>query len=143
VKRSRSRSPRRERELKRSRSPRRHRRRSSSRERESRRDHRKSPTRTRSPVGSFSHAPKETITALSNVQNVGPKPITLKDIISANPGLSISDAVIRLNAYNTAIARGELPPPLTGYLLPNALISSAPLTVLTTDEAATRSHREM
>jgi splicing factor U2AF subunit len=41
------------------------------------------------------------------------KPVTLKDVIAANPGISMPEAVVRLNAYNSAIARGEVPPPLS------------------------------
>lgn len=44
------------------------------------------------------------------------KPVGLKDIMSANPGISMPEAVVRLNAYNTAVARGEEPPSLTGAL---------------------------
>lgn len=38
----------------------------------------------------------------------GVKRITLKDILTANPGISIPDAVQRLNVYNTAAAMGQL-----------------------------------
>lgn len=37
----------------------------------------------------------------------------MKDVIAANPGISMPEAVARLNAYNSAIARGEVPPPLS------------------------------
>lgn len=43
----------------------------------------------------------------------GPKQITLRDIIAANPGISVPEAVMRLNAYNTAVARGLVPDPIT------------------------------
>jgi splicing factor U2AF subunit len=39
--------------------------------------------------------------------------VTLKDVIAANPGISMPEAVVRLNAYNSAIVRGEIPPPLS------------------------------
>jgi len=42
-----------------------------------------------------------------------PKPISLRDIIAANPGISVPEAAVRLNAYNTAVARGQPPPPLS------------------------------
>jgi hypothetical protein len=41
------------------------------------------------------------------------KQISLRDVIAANPGISVPEAVMRLNAYNTAVARGEPPPPIT------------------------------
>lgn len=37
------------------------------------------------------------------------KRITLKDILTANPGISIPDAVQRLNVYNTAAALSSGP----------------------------------
>jgi len=46
-------------------------------------------------------------------EDAGPKQITLRDVISANPGISVPEAVMRLNAYNTAVARGLTPDPIT------------------------------
>lgn len=40
------------------------------------------------------------------------RPATLKDIITANPGISMPDAIVRLNEHNTALAKGLPPPPL-------------------------------
>jgi hypothetical protein len=40
----------------------------------------------------------------------------LKDIIAANPGISLPEAVVRLNAYNTAVARGLDPGSMNGEI---------------------------
>jgi hypothetical protein len=42
----------------------------------------------------------------------------LKDIIAAYPGISLAEAAQRLNAHNSAIAMGAMPP--GGPSLPNA-----------------------
>jgi hypothetical protein len=75
----------------------------------------------------------------------------LKDIIMANPGISMSEAVIRLNAYNSAVARNEQPPPLGGSILASTLTSTSSmpagvsLGVIGIGEGGmgTKSHREM
>jgi RNA recognition motif-containing protein len=38
---------------------------------------------------------------------------------------SLPDAVIRLNAYNSSLARGEFPPPLSGNIMASALMTSS------------------
>jgi hypothetical protein len=54
----------------------------------------------------------------------GVKLISLKDIMTANPGISMPEAVIRLNAYNTAVTRG-LPPPSIVGITPLSVVAAA------------------
>ncbi len=65
--------------------------------------------------------------------------MTLKDIISANPGISMPEAVMKLNSYNSAIARGENPPPLYGQ----TVLGSTQAATLGEGGALTKSQREM
>lgn len=44
--------------------------------------------------------------------------MTLKDIISSNPGISLAEAAQRLNAHNTALAMGMAPPGSGGESMP-------------------------
>jgi len=65
--------------------------------------------------------------------------VTLKDIISANPGISMPEAVMKLNSYNSAIARGENPPPLYGQ----TVLGSTQAATLGEGGALTKSQREI
>ena len=58
----------------------------------------------------------------------GTKRITLKDILTANPGISIPDAVQRLNVYNTAAALGQIDAAVASAALAGPA-TSAPMSV--------------
>ena len=77
----------------------------------------------------------------------GPKPVTLKEIISASPGISMPEAVIRLNAYNSAIARGEVPPPLNGIasvpLVQSIALNPNVAPLLDSSSSSAKTQREM
>jgi splicing factor U2AF subunit len=69
--------------------------------------------RNRRRGGSRSPSPdRKKSTKAAEEGNSKPKPVTLRDIIAANPGISVAEAAIRLNAYNTAVARGLTPDPI-------------------------------
>ena len=74
--------------------------------------------------------------------NKGPKPLTLKDIISVYPGISLAEAAQRLNAHNSALAMG-LPPPTPGGLDPSAILVGGMNTLIGEGGAATKPHREL
>lgn len=117
-----------------------HRHRSRSRSRDSyRSDHRR---RRRSRSRSYDRRTTSDSTSQSEPASSALKPITLKDVISANPGISMPEAVMRLNAHNLAVSRGEPPPPLSGSL-PVPLTSFAAGNLLGDGGAATKPHREM
>eukprot|EP01038_Epipyxis_sp_PR26KG_P005947 gene5947-8196_t len=96
--RSRSGSPKR----RRSPSPRRSDKRRRSRERRSASGDRNKPTEDKANTESKAEEKKDEF-----------KLLTLRDVLEAAPGISMPEAVLRLNAYNSAVARGAVPPPLT------------------------------
>ena len=49
------------------------------------------------------------------------KRITLKEILTANPGIAMPDAISRLNAYNTAAVSGYIPPAVIAAAVPSLL----------------------
>jgi hypothetical protein len=67
----------------------------------------------------------------------------LKDIITANPGITMPEAVARLNAYNTALAKGEQPPPISGTLPSGMTIPTTSFGVVGEGGVATKPHREL
>jgi len=87
-------------------------------------------------------------------ENDSYKPISLKDVLGANPGITLPEAVIRLNAYNSAVAKGEKPPPISGNqisssIMPTMLPSGLPVSVVSNlgilpdGGALTKPHREL
>jgi hypothetical protein len=74
------------------------------------------------------------------------KQINLKDVLNANPGISIPEAVVLLNAYNSAVVRGEVPPPLSGVGTNSNFPSSSSgssMHILPDGSALTKPHREL
>lgn len=90
--------------------------------------------------------------SVENASETHYKPITLKDVMSANPGITLPEAVIKLNAYNSAVARGEQPPPISNAqssssslssVLPSGLSLTAAGGLSTMPDALTKPHREL
>lgn len=54
--------------------------------------------------------------------------LTLLEVMNMNPGISMPDAVLLLNAYNSAVARGEEPPSISGIVGSEGLAASKNLT---------------
>lgn len=72
--------------------------------------------------------------------------------MSANPGITLPEAVVKLNAHNSALARGEQPPPIANphslsSVLSSILPSGLPLTAAgnlgSMPDALTKPHREL
>lgn len=78
-----------------------------------RRRHSRSPSRDDRRSKSHRGSQDRDVASKKDEADSGPKQITLRDIIAANPGISVPEAVMRLNAYNTAVARGLVPDSIT------------------------------
>ena len=82
---------------------------------------RRSPSPRRNNSDNNRPAQKEAAAPVSDA----PKKVTVHDILKVNPGMTLPEAVAKLNSYNTAIASGLPPPPLTGpTIMPNVQLIS-------------------
>lgn len=83
----------------------------------SRRDRRRYSRDSRSPPSRRSRRDDDDKDKPSGSANSEEEPkykqITLKDIITANPGISMPEAVVRLNAYNSAVVQNQVPPSIS------------------------------
>jgi len=69
--------------------------------------------------------------------------------MTANPGISMPEAVVRLNAHNAALARGLTPTPITGLGALSGMYGGSSVSVLGAGGIlgeggpATKPHREL